>query len=35
MMPVATFRELPGLAHAPHLQDPDALIDAIAGFLDL
>lgn len=28
-MPVATFRQLPGLAHAPQLQDPAALVEAI------
>jgi 3-oxoadipate enol-lactonase len=28
-MPAATFRLLPGLAHAPQLQDPAALVDAI------
>ncbi|MGH8928673.1 MAG: alpha/beta fold hydrolase [Acidimicrobiia bacterium] len=29
----ATFSLLPGLAHAPHLQDPRALLEALAGFL--
>ena len=28
-MPAATFRVLPGLAHAPQLQDPAALVEAI------
>lgn len=28
-MPAATFRLLPGLAHAPQLQDPAALVEAI------
>jgi 3-oxoadipate enol-lactonase len=28
-MPAATFRVLPGLAHAPQLQDPQALVEAI------
>lgn len=35
LIPAATFRELPDVAHAPHLQSPDTLIDAIAEFLDL
>jgi 3-oxoadipate enol-lactonase len=34
-MPVASFRLLPGLAHAPQLQDPEALLAAIGPFLDL
>ena len=28
-MPAATFRVLPGLAHAPQLQDPAALVEAL------
>lgn len=32
-MPAAAFRLLPGLAHAPQLQDPDALIEAVQWFL--
>jgi 3-oxoadipate enol-lactonase len=32
-MPAATFQLLPGLAHAPQLQDPAALVDAIWSFL--
>jgi 3-oxoadipate enol-lactonase len=34
-MPVASFRLLPGLAHAPQLQEPEALLAAIGPFLDL
>jgi len=32
-MPAASFRLLPGLAHAPQLQDPKAFLDAIGSFL--
>ena len=32
-MPAAAFRLLPGLAHAPQLQDPEALIKAVHWFL--
>ena len=32
-MPMAKFRLLPGLAHAPQLQDPQALVEAIRSFL--
>jgi 3-oxoadipate enol-lactonase len=32
-MPAAEFRILPGLAHAPQLQDPEALVAAISPFL--
>ncbi|HKX75579.1 MAG TPA: alpha/beta fold hydrolase, partial [Acidimicrobiia bacterium] len=35
MMPRATFRLLPGLAHAPHLQDPSTLLASVGDFLDL
>ena len=32
-MPAATFRLLPGVAHAPQLQDPEALVAAMRAFL--
>lgn len=35
LIPVAAYRELPDVAHAPHLQSPDTLIEAVAGFLGL
>lgn len=33
-IPGAAFVELPGIAHAPQLQDPGGFFDAIAGFLE-
>ena len=33
-IPGATYVEMPGVAHAPQLQDPDAFLDVILPFLD-
>jgi len=35
LMPTASFQVLPGLAHAPHLQDPGAFLEAVGTFLAL
>jgi 3-oxoadipate enol-lactonase len=35
LMPVASFHLLPGLAHAPQLQDPEALLGVVGSFLGL
>ncbi len=35
LIPHASFQLLPGVAHAPQLQDPRQLLSAIATFLDL
>ena len=32
-MPNCTYRELPGIAHAPQLEDPVAFVSAIRPFL--
>jgi 3-oxoadipate enol-lactonase len=35
LMPAASFYLLPGLAHAPQLQDPEALLRVVGSFLEL